>query len=69
MSLRKIRKNKDNTQKSNLPTIILMSRWHAINRCKSRLAKEIGSSEAAQIQKKLTQHTIAVANEIQDKGS
>ena len=50
------------------PIIILMSRWHAVNRCKSRLSKEIGSIKAANVQKQLTQHTIAVAKEVQAKG-
>ena len=50
------------------PTIILMTRWHAIYRCKSRLSKDIGAFKAAKIQEKLTNHTINVAKEIQKEG-
>tara|TARA_Y100001968_G_scaffold57418_1_gene48555 strand:- start:5372 stop:6097 length:726 start_codon:yes stop_codon:yes gene_type:complete len=50
------------------PTIILMSKWHAINRCKSRLSREIGTVKASKIQEKLTNHTIAVAKQIQKDG-
>ncbi len=49
-------------------TIILMTRWHAAYRCKSRLSKDIGAFKAAKIQEKLTNHTINVAKEIQKKG-
>ena len=49
-------------------TIILMTRWHALNRCKSRLSKDIGTLRAAKIQEKLTYHTISVAKEMQKKG-
>ena len=54
--------------KSNKPTIVLMTRWHAIFRCKSRLSKDIGALHAAKIQEKLTNHTIKVAKEIQKDG-
>ncbi len=54
--------------KNNKPTIVLMTRWHAIYRCKSRLSKDIGAINAAKIQEKLTNHTIKVAKEIQKKG-
>ena len=50
------------------PTIILMTRWHAIYRCKSRLSSDIGALQAAKIQEKLTNHTIKVAKEIQKDG-
>ncbi|MBW3041590.1 TIGR04282 family arsenosugar biosynthesis glycosyltransferase [Prochlorococcus marinus] len=50
------------------PTIVLMTRWHAVYRCKSRLSEEIGALKAAKIQKKLTSHTINVANELQKEG-
>ncbi len=50
------------------PTIVLMTRWHAINRCKSRLSKNIGAFKAAKIQEKLTNHTINVAKELQQEG-
>ena len=29
------------------PTIVLMTRWHATYRCKSRLSKDIGAFKAA----------------------
>jgi len=47
------------------PTIVLMTKCHAIYRCKSRLSKDIGAFKAAKIQEKLTNHTINVAKEIQ----
>jgi len=50
------------------PTIVLMTKWHAIYRCKSRLSKDIGAFKAAKIQEKLTNHTINVAKEIQKEG-
>ncbi len=42
------------------PALILMTRWPAPNRCKSRLSKDIGPIKAALIQRKLTEHTLAV---------
>jgi len=50
------------------PTIVLMTRWHAMHRCKSRLSKDIGALQAAKIQQQLTNHTIEVAKEIQKVG-
>jgi len=55
-------------QKENKPILVLMTRWHSIYRCKSRLSKEIGALQAAKIQEKLTKHTINVAKGIQEKG-
>ncbi len=63
---RPVKKTKFN--KKSKPTIILMARWHAIYRCKSRLSKDIGAFKAAKIQEKLTNHTINVAKEIQKEG-
>ena len=54
--------------KNKKPTIVLMTRWHAIYRCKSRLSEDIGSLHAAKIQEKLTNHTIKVARKIQKEG-
>ena len=51
--------------KNQKPIIVLMTRWHSIYRCKSRLSNEIGALQAAKIQQKLTNHTIKVALEIQ----
>ena len=52
----------------NKPIIVLMTRWHAIYRCKSRLSKDLGALKASQIQERLTNHTIEVAKKIQKKG-
>ncbi len=60
--------NKKNFNNHNKPTIVLMTRWHAIYRCKGRLSKDIGAYKAAKIQEKLTNHTINVAKEIHKKG-
>jgi len=57
-----------NTKKKNKPTIVLMTRWHGMYRCKSRLSKDIGAFKAAKIQEKLTNHTIKVAKLIQKEG-
>ncbi|MCP9878447.1 glycosyltransferase, partial [Cyanobium sp. A1C-AMD] len=38
-----------------------MARWPAPGRCKRRLAQEIGAARAAQIQARLTGHTLAAA--------
>ncbi len=50
------------------PVVILMARWPAPNRCKKRLGKDIGPYRAALIQKKLTSHSLSVANNLRDKG-
>ena len=69
MSLRENKKTKKSGfKKSNKPTIVLMTKWHSIYRCKSRLSKGIGAYEASKIQEKLTAHTISVAKKIQKKG-
>ena len=60
--------NTKKTYKSNKPTIVLMTRWHGIYRCKSRLSKDIGAFKAAKVQEKLTNHTIKVAKLIQQEG-
>ena len=61
----KTEKTKDLRNKS---IIVLMTRWHSIFRCKSRLSKGIGALKASKIQEELTKHTIHVANKIQQKG-
>ena len=68
MDLRQAQTAKKQNLKKNKSIIVLMTRWHSIYRCKSRLAKEIGALKAAKIQEKLTQHTINVAQEIQKEG-
>ncbi len=47
-------------------TLIMMSRWPAVGRCKTRLAKSVGSENAACIQNKLIKHTISVAKELEE---
>ncbi len=49
------------------PIVILMTRWPASGRCKSRLAKEIGSSQAAAIQNQLNRHTFAVTKRLEEE--
>lgn len=41
--------------------LIVMARWPAPGRCKRRLAQELGAARAAQIQSRLTRHTLAEA--------
>tara|TARA_B100000700_G_C14768047_1_gene725379 strand:- start:127 stop:774 length:648 start_codon:yes stop_codon:yes gene_type:complete len=51
-----------------VPIVIIMARWPAEKRCKSRLAQTIGYKNASRIQSKLTSHTISVARSIEEKG-
>ncbi len=44
-------------------TLVVMARWPAPGRCKSRLAAELGPVRAAAIQGRLTAHTLAVARQ------
>ena len=67
MKLNKTPRTKELKNKSK-PVIVLMTRWHSIFRCKSRLSKEIGALKAAKIQERLTNHTINVAKGIQEEG-
>ena len=53
---------------NNKPIIVLMTKWHSIYRCKSRLSKEIGAHKASKIQEKLTNHTIKVVKEVEKEG-
>ena len=55
-------------QKDSKSIIVLMTRWHSIFRCKSRLSNEIGALKAAKIQERLTKHTINVAKEVEKEG-
>ena len=43
--------------------LIVMARWPAPGRCKRRLARELGAARAAQIQARLTVHTLAAARD------
>ncbi len=40
-------------QKENKPILVLMTRWHSIYRCKSRLSKEIGALNALSLDLKI----------------
>ena len=43
------------------PILVVMTRWPASGRCKRRLARTLGCSQAAGIQARLISHTLAVA--------
>ncbi|WP_269622584.1 TIGR04282 family arsenosugar biosynthesis glycosyltransferase [Prochlorococcus marinus] len=59
----------ENTQDLRKPILVVMTRWPAVNRCKTRLSTQIGPNRAANIQKRLTKHTIAVAKEASKTGA
>ena len=44
-----------------------MARWPAPGRCKRRLAQELGAARAAQIQARLTVHTLAAARDARQR--
>ena len=45
--------------------IIIMAKWHGFGRCKTRLARDIGKTNSANIQDVMTKHTITVAKSLQ----
>ena len=45
-----------------------MVKWHGYGRCKTRLSKDIGKINSANIQKKMTDHTVSVAKFLEEKG-
>ena len=45
-----------------------MVKWHAYGRCKSRLSKDIGKLISANVQRKMTEHTVSVAKYLEGKG-
>ena len=45
-----------------------MAKWHAYGRCKTRLSKDIGKICSANVQRKMTEHTVSVAKYIEKKG-
>ena len=47
------------------PQLVVMARWPAPGRCKQRLATGLGPLRAARIQQVLTDHTLAVASQLQ----
>ena len=67
MNLVNTKKTK-NVNQNRKPIIVVMTRWHAIFRCKSRLTKDIGALKAAKIQEKLTNHTISVVRQVHKQG-
>ena len=44
-----------------------MVKWHAYGRCKTRLSKDIGKLNSANVQRKMTEHTISVAKSLEEK--
>ena len=45
-----------------------MAKWHGYGRCKTRLSKDIGKISSANVQRKMTEHTISVAKSLEKKG-
>jgi len=45
--------------------LIIMAKWHAFGRCKTRLSNDIGKINSAKVQSVMTKHTISVANSLQ----
>ena len=45
-----------------------MAKWHAYGRCKNRLSKDIGKINSANVQRKMTEHTISVAKSLEKNG-
>ena len=45
-----------------------MAKWHAYGRCKTRLSKDIGKICSANLQRKMTGHTVSVAQYIENEG-
>ena len=45
-----------------------MAKWHAYGRCKNRLSKDIGKISSANVQRKMTDHTVSVAKFLEKKG-
>ena len=45
-----------------------MAKWHAYSRCKTRLSRDIGKICSANVQRKMTEHTVKVAKSIENEG-
>ena len=45
--------------------LIIIAKWNAFGRCKTRLAKDIGKTNSAKVQSVMTKHTITVAKHLQ----
>ena len=48
--------------------LIVMAKWHAYSRCKTRLSRDIGKICSANVQRKMTEHTVKVAKSVENKG-
>ena len=48
--------------------LIIMVKWHAYGRCKTRLSKDIGKFHSSNVQRKMTEHTVSVAKFLENKG-
>ena len=48
--------------------LIVMAKWHAYGRCKTRLSKDIGKFSSSNVQRKMTEHTVSVAKSVSKKG-
>ena len=46
----------------------MMAKWHAYGRCKTRLSRDIGKICSANVQRKMTEHTVSVAKSIEKMG-
>ena len=54
------------TKLLNKALLIIMAKWHGFGRCKTRLSKDIGKSNSANVQSVMTKHTISVAKFLQE---
>ena len=45
-----------------------MAKWHAYGRCKTRLSRDIGKICSLNVQRRMTEHTVSVAQYIEKKG-
>ena len=45
-----------------------MAKWHAYGRCKTRLSKDIGIISSTNVQRKMTEHTVSVAQFLRKQG-
>ena len=45
-----------------------MAKWHAYGRCKTRLSKDLGKICSANVQRRMTEHTVSVAKYIEKMG-
>ena len=45
--------------------LVIMAKWHGFGRCKTRLARDIGKTNATKVQSMMINHTISVAKSLQ----